>query len=290
MAMKTARLSGNIGLEISAIDLAGPIDDSTRETLLSLWAEHEVLVFRDQDLGAQHFVDFCRLYGDLAENYFFFQGQSKQFPNIAKVVKEAGEALNTGGIWHHDQAYYASPVKGIALYGVDIPSSGGDTLFTSSTLAYAALSTVMQRMLNSLNVVHSTELMLNKKSPSDASDSAQLSRVMDTMPLQAATHPAVCVNPTTGRPFLYINRTTTLQFDGMTREESESLLEHLYRHIEKPEFSCRVKWRPGTLVLWNNHQVLHYAVNDYRERRELHRVHFAAESPLGFVAWMGLQK
>ncbi|BBM03590.1 hypothetical protein GL2_36640 [Microbulbifer sp. GL-2] len=143
----------------------------------------------------------------------------------------------------------------------------------------------MQQVVNSLNVIHTTELML-KKQPltklmeSSGGSESGVERALKLMPLKSATHPAVCKNPVTGKPFLYLNRTTTSQFEGMTCDESMGLLNYLFQHIEKPEFNCRIQWRPGTLVLWNNHQVLHYAVNDYNQRRELHRVHFSAEQPV----------
>jgi len=284
--MNFNHLTGNFGIEIPASELT-KMDQSTGQTLQNLWHEHELLVVRDLDLDTQAFVNFCSLFGELQQNYFFFQSHSEDYPQVAKIVKEAGEKKNTGGIWHHDQGYYATPVKGIALYGIDIPPKGGDTLFTSSTLAYESLSSKMQQVVNSLNVIHTTELMLKKQpltklmESSDGNESG-VERALKLMPLKSATHPAVCKSPITGKPFLYLNRTTTSQFEGMTRDESMGLLNYLFQHIEKPEFNCRVQWRPGTLALWNNHQVLHYAVNDYNLRRELHRVHFSAEQPVKY--------
>ncbi|WP_444920173.1 TauD/TfdA dioxygenase family protein [Microbulbifer sp. CnH-101-G] len=279
-------LTGNFGIEFSAKEIS-EFDLDTKQTLKNLWHEHELLVVRDMDLDTQAFVRFCSLFGELQQNYFFFQGHSEGYPQVAKIIKEPGEKKNTGGIWHHDQGYYSNPVKGIALYGIDIPPRGGDTLFTSSTLAYESLSTVMQQLVGSLNVIHTTELML-KKQPLKKSiegkdgDESGIERALKLMPLESAIHPAVCKNPVTGKPFLYVNRTTTSQFEGMTCDESMGLLNYLFHHIEKPEFNCRVQWRPGTLVIWNNHQVLHYAVNDYNQRRELHRVHFSAEKPIKY--------
>ncbi|BBM03589.1 hypothetical protein GL2_36630 [Microbulbifer sp. GL-2] len=113
-------LTGNFGIEIPASELTG-MDQSTGQTLQNLWHEHELLVVRDLDLDTQAFVNFCSLFGELQQNYFFFQSLSEKYPQVAKIVKEAGEKKNTGGIWHHDQGYYATPVKGIALYGIDIP-------------------------------------------------------------------------------------------------------------------------------------------------------------------------
>ncbi|WP_444911166.1 TauD/TfdA dioxygenase family protein [Microbulbifer sp. PAAF003] len=280
-------LTGNFGIEIQAKELAD-VDQGTGLTLQNLWHEHELLVIRDMDLDTQAFVNFCSLFGELQKNYFFFQGHSEEYPQVARIIKEIGEKKNTGGIWHHDQGYYSKPVKGIALYGIDIPNRGGDTLFTSSTLAYESLSTAMQQVVKSLNVIHTTELMLKKQPLSKLMESSGesnsgIERALKLMPLESAVHPAVCRNPVTGKPFLYLNRTTTSHFDGMTLDESSGLLNYLFKHIEKPEFNCRVQWRPGTLVLWNNHQVLHYAVNDYNQRRELHRVHFSAERPIKYL-------
>lgn len=280
-------LTGHFGIEIPASEFT-EMDQNTGQTLQNLWHEHELLVVRDLDLDTQAFVNFCSLFGELQQNYFFFQSHSEDYPQVAKIVKEAGEKKNTGGIWHHDQGYYATPVKGIALYAIDIPPRGGDTLFTSSTLAYESLSSKMQQVVNSLNVIHTTEIML-KKQPltklmeSSGGNESGVERALKLMPLKSTTHPAVCKNPITGKPFLYLNRTTTSQFEGMTRDESMGLLNYLFQHVEKPEFNCRVQWRPGTLALWNNHQVLHYAVNDYNQRRELHRVHFSAEQPVKYL-------
>ncbi|WP_109097060.1 TauD/TfdA family dioxygenase [Aquimarina sp. AU58] len=279
MDLQLTHLTGNLGVEISSIDLSHELEPSIQKSIHELWMERELLVFRNQNLTEEQFIRFCNGFGKLAKNYFFFDKESKETSPIGKVIKEKGDKMNSGGIWHHDQGYYEEPVKGIMLYSVELPSKGGDTMFTSSTLAYEKLSPAMKNIVKSLNVVHSTQLMLNKKNELKAleKEKSVVSKVMDSMPLETAIHPAVCVNELTGKPFLYVNRTTTLQFEGMSREESAGLLQFLYQHIERPEFNCRVRWEPGTLILWNNHQLLHYAVNDYNERRELYRLHFSSE-------------
>lgn len=278
--MRTEKITGSLGLEIHDLDLSKTLSSADQAELRQLWAENGVLVIRGQQLNDDDFIRLGKIFGPLAENYFFFPNQVETKPEIAKVVKTPTEKLNTGGIWHHDQGYYPTPVKGISLYGVQIPMAGGDTLFSNLTVAYSALSPIMQDFLSNLKVVHTTRLMLAKKA--QVKQSAQVAKVLEAMEEEEAIHPLVCQDPDTGKPFLYVNRTTTESIVGLSPRESATLLDFLFQHIERHEFTCRVKWKKGTLVLWNNHKCLHYAVNDYNEMRELHRIHFLPQEPVAY--------
>lgn len=287
--MKIELITGFLGAEITNLNLHEIFQKENQSQdrfdvynkIKNLWATHSVLVFRDQCLTDDDFIRFGKIFGAPSKNYFFFPNQVETHPDIAKVIKAPSEKLNTGGIWHHDQSYYPNPVKGISLYGVQIPLSGGDTLFASLTQAFAALSPSMQKFLSNLQVVHTTRLMLAKKTQTPKT--SQIYEVLNNMKEEQAIHPLVCIDPLTQKPFLYLNRTTTESILGVSPRESSHLLDFLFQHIERHEFTCRVKWKKGTLVLWNNHSCLHYAINDYSEMRELHRIHFLQEAPISWA-------
>ena len=96
-----------------------------------------------------------------------------------------------------------------------------------------------------------------------------------------AKHPVVRTHPETGRKSLYMSALHTIRFDGFTEEESRPLIVWLDRHCTQPEFSCRVRWEPGQLTIWDNRTTMHNAVNDYtNERRVMRRVTVGAEVPV----------
>ena len=154
------------------------------------------------------------------------------------------------------------------LYAKEVPLAGGDTLFASLTLAYEALSEGMKAMVGRLWTVNQYD--------KQATRSRRMSEKIpdQDVPAEVATHPLVRVHPETGKPALYLNAMqTTRHFAGMTPEESRPLIAYLLDHATRPEFTCRVRWRPGTLGMWDNRCLLHMALDDYPDhRRVMHRI------------------
>jgi taurine dioxygenase len=270
-------VAGALGAEVSGIDLGRDLDDATVATLRRAWLEHLVLFARDQDLPPARFLAFARRFGEVIE-YPFVKGLD-DFPEIIPVLKREHERVNFGGVWHSDTTYLDVPPMASMLVAREIPPVGGDTLFANMYLAYEALSDGMKHMLEGL-------VAINSSSKADASrtreDRMKDSARDDGRQEYVATHPVVRVHPETGRRALYVNVAHTVGFVGLTPEESAPILDYLFRHQARPEFTCRFRWQPGSLAFWDNRCAQHNAINDYHgARRLLHRITLAGDKPAG---------
>jgi taurine dioxygenase len=200
-------------------------------------------------------------------------------PEVIPVLKLEHEQVNFGGIWHSDTTYLERPPMASMLIGREVPPAGGDTEFASMYLAYEALSDGMKRLLEPLTAVNSSALADVSKTREDrVKDSAR----GDAARQYVAEHPVVRVHPETGRRALYVNVAHTERFSGMTREESLPLLRYLFQHQVRPEFTCRFRWRAGSIAFWDNRCAQHNAINDYAgHRRLMHRLTLAGDRPRG---------
>lgn len=273
--MQVQPLAGAIGAEITGIDLAREVSAEQIAEIRQIWLRHGVIFFRDQDLPPGPFLAFARRFGDVVE-YPFIKGLDG-FPEIIPVLKQEHERHNFGGIWHSDTAYLERPPMATMLIAREVPPFGGDTLFASGQAAYEALSEGMKAMLAPLRAVNSSAKADASKTREDRvknSATAEAKKVFE------ATHPVVRTHPETGRRALYVNTGHSARFEGMTEEESAPLLDFLFRHQVRPEFTCRFSWRPGSIAFWDNRCALHNPVNDYHGyRRLLHRVTLAGDLP-----------
>ncbi|HYE89400.1 MAG TPA: TauD/TfdA family dioxygenase, partial [Terriglobales bacterium] len=218
---------------------------------------------------------FARRFGEPIE-YPFVKGLPEQ-PEIIPVLKLAHETVNFGGIWHSDTAYLDEPPMASMLIAREVPPAGGDTEFANMYRAWETLSDGMKRMLEGL-------VGVNSSASADASRTRE-DRLRDNARDDArkeyvAHHPVVRVHPETGRRALYVNSAHTVGFEGMTPEESAPILGYLFRHQVRSEFTCRFRWRPGSIALWDNRCTQHNAVNDYAgHTRLMHRITLAGDPP-----------
>jgi taurine dioxygenase len=268
-------LASALGAEIFGVDLAERLDDGTIEELRAALLEHVVIFFRDQQLTPAQLLALAERFGEAAE-YPLIKGLP-ECPLVLPVIKEPHERVNFGGIWHSDTTYLERPALGTLLYALETPPVGGDTMFANMYLAYEALSEGMQRLLGSLQAVNVAGKAITLKTRE-----AMHSKRGTTADPEAtsAVHPVVRTHPETGRRALYVNLAHTLRFTDMTEEESAPLLEYLFAHQINPEFTCRFRWRPGSLAFWDNRASLHYPLNDYHgHRRVMHRVTLVGDRP-----------
>jgi len=273
--MRIRPLAGAIGAEIFGVDLADDLSDHAVAAIRAAWLDHCVVFFRDQDLPPDRYLAFARRIGAPIE-YPFLNGIDG-FPEITPVVKLEHERVNFGGIWHSDTAYLETPPMASMLLAREVPPQGGDTIFTNMYLAYEALSPGMRRLLDGLVGVNSSAKADVTKTREDRlRDSART----DARPDYLAEHPVVRTHPETGRKALYVNLGHTVRFKGMTEPESAPLLNFLFAHQTRPEFTCRFRWAPGSLALWDNRCAQHYPINDYHgHRRVMHRITLAGDRP-----------
>jgi taurine dioxygenase len=268
------QLAGAVGAEIWGADLAD-VDDATIAEIRRIWLDAGIVVFHDQPLSSEAFAAFARRLGEVSE-YPFLTGLPDH-PEITEVVKLEHERVNFGGVWHSDTTYLAVPPMATLLIARQTPPAGGDTLFASQAAAYEALSDGMRRLLAGLRAVSSSAKAEASRTREDRlRDHAR----EEAPPVYEAVHPVVRTHPETGRKALYVNPAHTTRFEGITEAESAPLLGLLFEHQVRPEFTCRVAWRPGTLAIWDNRQVLHNPINDYHGyRRVMHRITLAGDVP-----------
>ena len=270
--MEFTPISGACGAEVSGIDLERDLDRERVEALSAGLGEYGVLVFRGQTLSPEGHLAMGEAFGGVNVNRFFKAVDG--YPGIAEVRKEPDQRENIGGQWHTDHTYDNEPALGSILAARELPPLGGDTQFSSMYAAYEALSDGLKAMLSGMKAVHSSRHVFGTRANyvTEGSDLAGRLGNNDAA-VQDAVHPVVIRHPVSGRAALYVNRGFTLRFDGWTAEESRPLLNMLYEHGSRPEFTCRVRFEPGTVVFWDNRATWHYALNDYAgHRRLMHRV------------------
>lgn len=262
--------SGSVGAEIFGVDLNKEISKEQFLEIRRAFGEFGVIFFRDQYLTPDEEIEFAEKWGTININRFFTNVDG--YPKIAMVLKEANQKQNIGGAWHTDHTYDTEPAMGSILFAHEVPKKGGDTMFASMYSAYENLSEGLKKTLDGMQARHSSRHVFGKARASRNDDTVGRIRNSETAN-QDALHPVIIKHPETGRKALYVNPTFTLGFDGWTDVESKPLLEYLYEHATKPEFTCRFKWEKGSIAFWDNRSTWHLAINDYHgERRLMHRI------------------
>jgi taurine dioxygenase len=271
-------LAGRLGAEIRGVDLTKldnwkPIDEA--------FLKYSVLAIRDQKLEPGDLMKVGAHFGEPC--YYPFVTGIDGYPFIFEVVKEESETVNFGGNWHSDTTYLAQPPLATLLYALETPTHGGDTLFTNTAAAYDALSEGMRAVVDKLVGVNSASLKVTggrRKIHSRENVGAMKIHDTENADSYEAEHPVVRTHPGTGRKALYLSRSHTIRFKDMSEEESRPLIDFLQAHQTRPEFTCRVRWSPGTLTVWDNRCTQHNAVNDYHgQRRRMRRLTVGAQVP-----------
>lgn len=255
------RLTGNVGVEISGIDL-NRLTDTQFDLLSEAVFDRGVAVMRDQDVSEEAHIALAERFGEIDVNRFFTPVASH--PIIAEVRTRPDQNLVIGGTWHSDHSYDPEPAMASILVARELPPYGGDTLFASMTAACAGLSEGLRAMLSSLNAWHSDG--------SFAGSDLGLGHD-ETAFRPPSLHPVLIRHPQTGAQAVYVNGDFTTHFDGWTVDESRPLLNYLYQAVTQPQFCCRVKWAPGSVGIWDNRTVQHFATADYQgHARLMHRI------------------
>lgn len=257
-------LTPRIGAEVHGVSLAA-LGDGELDAIRSAFVRHRVLVFRDQDLDREAHKAFGRHFGALQTHPAKTELGMAGDPEIFDIRIGPETKVANGELWHTDLSCEPIPPSASALYITETPpSGGGDTMFANMTDAYTSLSAPIRDMLVGLTAVHSGEQDLR----------AYGIRLRQGQSYPSAVHPVVIRHPETGEPVLYVNEAFTESIEGLSKRESDAILQLLYRHVEtNTRLQCRVSWTPGTLVLWDNMGVHHHAVWDYYpERRTGERV------------------
>lgn len=276
-------LSRACGAEVVGLDVTRPLERDQVNALHRALGENGILLFRDAAMKPQQHIAFSRHFGPLEAHVvgeFNLPGHPEIF--VVSNVKEDGKlkgAVYAGQYWHSDLSYMQKPSLGSLLLCREMPDTGGDTMWANMYLAYETLSEVMQRFLGSLRAIHDYShaydtyfAKLKERPPLTAEQRAK------TPPVE---HPLVRTHPVTGRKALYVNPGFTTGIVGMPDDESQPILDLLFRHSTRPEFVYRHKWRVNDLVFWDNRCTMHYALSDYdfSVRRHMHRTTIAGDVP-----------
>jgi taurine dioxygenase len=287
MALRISPLSPILGSEITGIDLSRSVDDDVFRRLQAALDNSHLLVFRDQaDLAPDQQIEFSRRFGPLqihVQRKFHLPGR----PEILVVSNEFrnGEPIglvDAGKYWHSDLSYMAEPSLGSLLHAQVLPAEGGDTLFVNMHAAYDALPEPVKRRITLLSAEHSylaRNAYQNRQSPHRPQlDAAQAATVPPVV------HPMVRVHPGNKRPALFVNEGFTTHVVGLEREESDALLELLFRYSTEARFTYRHRWQAHDLVFWDNRSTMHLATGcPDGQPRTLYRTTVQGDRPRGLA-------
>jgi taurine dioxygenase len=269
-------INGCIGAEIRGADL-GRLDDSGFQVIHDALVAHGVIVLRDQDITLEQQMAFGRRFGPLVVHPFSPNLDDK--PEVIVLDYGADNPPALTDIWHADETYRAAPPMATMLRARVVPEIGGDTVFASMTAAYQGLSSRMQHYIHGLEALHDFKPFRSLFTRSEA-HRRKLWEIEEQFP--NPWHPVVRVHPVSGRRVLYVNPQFAIRIKGVSDDESQTILQFLFRQAQIPEYQLRVKWRPDTVVMWDNRSVQHYAPHDYYpQRRTMERVTIAGDAPVG---------
>jgi taurine dioxygenase len=266
-----------IGALIHGVDFSRPLDDATTAEVRAAWLEHAVVAFPDQTLESADLERIPPRFGRFGDDPYIAPIPGHR--HVIAVKREADEKSPLfADNWHSDWSFLAAPPSGTALYGVDIPPVGGDTLYADQYAAYDALPAALRKTVEGLQGIHSARRGYARDGR--YGDHDVRTRSMDIRPSETALatqrHPIVRVHPETGRRALYVSDAYTVGIDGMPDDEADTLLAELFAHQVEDRFVYRHRWAPGMLTLWDNRCLLHRATGGYEgHRRLLYRVTIA---------------
>jgi len=282
-AIQVKPLAFHLGAEISGVDLGRPLAAGVRDAVWRALLDWKVVFFRGQNLDHAGHIAFARQMGDPTVGHPVF-GHVEGFPEVYSVAtRRATPAQRHSRLqrpwsgWHTDLTAAHNPPKAAILRAETVPAYGGDTLWCDLAAAYNGLSETMRRILDGLRGVHRFELTMGAAGD-PAYDAAVKRRAMTT------EHPLVTVHPETGERLLFVSPSLLKGIVSLSRTESDCLLEMLWTHMARPDYTVRFKWEAGDVAMWDNRATAHLAPTDMIESdhvRQLYRITLAGDVPVG---------
>ncbi|HEY4377668.1 MAG TPA: TauD/TfdA family dioxygenase [Acidimicrobiales bacterium] len=250
----TARRRGaTIGADIEGIDLTGPLSDEAIAEIRAALLAYKVIFFAGQPFTPAQHVAFAQRFGEL-EIHPFIPANTDQ-PELVRFEKGADVGGYENG-WHSDVSWRLVPSLGAVLHAVEVPATGGDTLFCDMGAAYDGLDDATKAQIDGLIAVHDFGFVFGRGLAPDKREEMRQA-------YPPAEHPVVRTHPETGRKLLYVNRFFTHHIVGLSPEDSHALLDRLCRTADTIEYQCRFQWSPHAVAFWDNRAVQHYACSDY---------------------------
>lgn len=283
-------LAAAMGAEIRGVDLRAVGDAAFAEIEDALF-RHKMIYFRDQPIGHAEHHAFSRRFGPFAEDAY--TDGVPGFREVQPLIKEADDrsAMVFGSGWHTDSPFLDEPPAITTLRSVETPPFGGDTMWANAALAWSMLGDTTRRLVRQLRVRFSMrDVLASAQENAEQRDSPigklAATRSLDQLPeglqrkVRGNAHPLVRTHARSGEESLYVDPSYGIGFEGMSDAESAPLLKMLTDHLTQPAFTCRLRWQPGMLALWDNRLCVHQAFNDYDGyRREMYRTTVAGERP-----------
>jgi taurine dioxygenase len=263
--------SGALGAEISGVDLSRPLDDDVFAEIQQAFHDHLVIFVRDQTIDPADQVAFTERFGPTEPHPLGMSGLDDH-PQVMVLDNRPGKLSPRNDFWHSDISFAEKPPALSMLYSIEATEGRADTMFCNMYAAYAELSERLRTILDGLDAVHDADQLVNEVP----------SRVQAREVPPGVVHPVVRTHPGSDRRALFVNPYYTSHFVGMTREESQPLLEYLYARATRHENIYRHQWRVGDVLMWDNRCSMHYAVRDYDDSltRFLHRTTAAGDRPV----------
>ncbi|WP_448683037.1 taurine dioxygenase [Pseudomonas nicosulfuronedens] len=269
-------ISPALGAIVSGVRLANPLDDAAQRQIEQALLDHHVLFFRDQPLTPTQQANFAARFGDL-HIHPIYPSSPEQREVI--VLDTAVTDVRDNAIWHTDVTFLETPALGAVLAAKQLPPYGGDTLWASGIAAFEALSKPLQQLLDGLTATHdiSKSFPQERFGATDA-DLARLEEARKKNPPRS--HPVIRTHPVTGRKALFVSDGFTTRINELEPAESRAILDLLFAHFARPEFTLRWRWKENDVAFWDNRVTQHYAVDDYRpQRRVMHRATILGDKP-----------
>ena len=258
--MEINLLSGALGAEITGINLKNTSKENWQE-INSLMLEHKVVFFRNQDITSDEHIELAKHFGPL-EKHIYVKAR-ENYPEILRIIKASDEKHQWGEGWHTDVSYNPKPTKVIILRSHKIPPVGGDTMFSNMEIAYETLDDKIKDKIKDKKAIHSSlgaaAFTENYKKMEGNGNLKEYSNI----------HPIVRVHPETGNKILFVNSMYTKKILDMDEKESNETLKKIFKHQERLDFTCRIKWTENAVAIWDNRSLLHQGLSDFFPGRGL---------------------
>lgn len=274
-------LQPGIGAEIGGVDLRQPLSTGLRAAIYDAAVKYKVIFFRDQHLTPSQHIEFARMFArNTTKPFEFYERQPDPDPEHPEIlrVKADGKVKTAADTWHSDGAYMPMPLTFSVLLAKVIPPLGGDTLFCDCAAVYAGLDEATRARIDPLRAVFNTE-GARQMTNTFIDPKAQQAHMEANPPVE---HPVVRIHPETGERVMYVNEGTTCYILDLEDAEELELRRLLCDQVKRPEYQVRFQWRPGSIAVWDNRSVQHYATGNYSEPRHMERVAVCGtERPVG---------
>jgi taurine dioxygenase len=249
MTVVVRPLSDAVGVELSGLDLNQDQPDEVKALALAAWRRHLLVLVRDQHIDLRAQARFVSWFGPIDTNGYA-AGFAPEHPEMfISNTRPEGVAREGSLLSHQDHCFFDRVLPGICLFAEEVPSAGGDTIFTNGAAALERLPQELRDRIDALEAIHLYDY---------ANDyGTERFRIARSPQAPTAVHPVVMANPDSGQSVLFVNELMTDSIIGLDPDDSESLLRVLWKYLADPAVQYRHTWRVGDVVVWDNRSLQH---------------------------------